>query len=51
VRKTLPQKKEGGFIEFDSLINLKPAQGDRLRGKKFRASKKIREIGEKLIKG
>lgn len=39
------------FIEFDSLINLRPAQGNRSRSiKNPEIQKRVREIVEKLIK-
>ena len=46
-----PQKKDGEFIEFDSVINLKPAQGNRSRGiENPQIQKRIKEIVERLIK-
>lgn len=46
-----PQKSEEEFIEFDSVINLRPAQGNRSRGiENPEIQKRIREIVEKLIK-
>ena len=46
-----PQKLEKEFIEFDSLINIRPAQGNRSRGiENLEIQKRIREIVEKLIK-
>ena len=46
-----PQKKDEEFIEFDSVINLKPAQGNRSRGiENPQIQKRIKEIAERLIK-
>ena len=46
-----PQKKNEEFIEFDSVINLKPAQGNRSRGiENPQIQKRIKEIVERLIK-
>ena len=46
-----PQKKDEEFIEFDSVINLKPAQGNRSRGiENPQIQKRIKAIVEKLIK-
>jgi hypothetical protein len=46
-----PQKKDEEFIEFDSVINLKPAQGNRSRGiENPQIQKRIKEIIERLIK-
>ncbi|MBM4309219.1 MAG: hypothetical protein FJ123_21030 [Deltaproteobacteria bacterium] len=46
-----PQKKDDEFIEFDSVINLKPSQGNRSRGiESPQIQKKIKEIVGKLIK-
>jgi len=46
-----PQKAGEEFIEFDSVINLKPAFGNRSRGiENPGIQKRIREIVEKLIK-
>lgn len=46
-----PQKKDEEFIEFDSVINLKPAQGNRSRGiENLQIQKRIKEIVERLIK-
>jgi hypothetical protein len=45
-----PQKKGEELIEFDSLINLRPAQGNRSRGiENPEIQKRIRDIVEKLI--
>lgn len=45
-----PQKSEEEFIEFDSVINLRPAQGNRSRGiENPEIQKRIREIVGKLI--
>lgn len=46
-----PQKKDEEFIEFDSVINLKPSQGNRSRGiENSQIQKRIKEIVERLIK-
>ncbi len=46
-----PQKAGEEFVEFDSVINLKPALGNRSRGiENPGIQKRIREIVEKLIK-
>ena len=46
-----PQKSEEEFIELDSLINIRPTQGNRSRGiENPKIQKRIREIVEKLIK-
>jgi len=46
-----PQKKDEEFIEFDSVINLKPSQGNRSRGiENPQIQKRIKEIVERLIK-
>jgi len=46
-----PQKKGEEFIEFDSVINLKPAQGNRSLGiENSEIRKRVRDIVEKLIK-
>jgi len=46
-----PQKKDEEFIEFDSVINLKPAQGNRSRGiENPQIQKRIKEIVERFIK-
>jgi hypothetical protein len=46
-----PQKKDEEFLEFDSVINLKPAQGNRSRGiENPQIQKRIKEIVERLIK-
>jgi len=46
-----PQKKGEEFIEFDSVINLKPSQGNRSRGiENPKVQEKIKEIVERLIK-
>ena len=46
-----PQKKNEEFIEFDSVINLKPTQGNRSRGiENPQIQKRIKEIVERLIK-
>ncbi|MDI6763773.1 MAG: DUF5674 family protein [Thermodesulfobacteriota bacterium] len=46
-----PQKKDEELIEFDSVINLKPAQGNRSRGiENPQIQKRIKKIVDKLIK-
>lgn len=46
-----PQKKDEELIEFDSVINLKPAQGNRSRGiENPQIQKRIKEIVERFIK-
>jgi hypothetical protein len=46
-----PQKKDEDFIEFDSVINLKPSQGNRSRGiENPQIQKRIKEIVERFIK-
>jgi hypothetical protein len=46
-----PEKEGGDFMEFDSMINLKPAFGNRTRGVDDAViQKKIIEIVGKLIK-
>ena len=46
-----PQKKDEDFLEFDSVINLKPSQGNRSRGiENPQIQKRIKEIVERLIK-
>jgi len=46
-----PQKRGEEFIEFDSVINLKPAQGNRSRGiEDPRIRERIRAIVGRLIK-
>lgn len=45
-----PQKSEEEFIEFDAVINLRPAQGNRSRGiDNPEIQKRIRDIVKKLI--
>ncbi len=45
-----PKKSEGEWIEFDSMINLKPIFGNRSRGVENDAIReKIKKIVEKLI--
>lgn len=47
-----PQKRGEEFLEFDSVINLKPSQGNRSRGVEDpQMQKKIKEIVGGLIKG
>jgi hypothetical protein len=46
-----PKKEGDDFIEFDSMINLKPAFGNRIRGvDNLETKNKIIEIVRKLIK-
>ncbi len=46
-----PQKKDEELIEFDSVINLKPAQGNRSRGiENPQIQKRVKEIVERFIK-
>ena len=46
-----PDIKDDGFIEFDSMINMRPSQGNRSRGvDNEETKKKIIEIVEKRIK-
>jgi len=46
-----PQKKDEEFIEFDSVINLKPSQGNRSRGIEIpQIQKRVKEIVERFIK-
>lgn len=46
-----PDLKGEDFIEFDSMINLRPSQGNRSRGvDDEKIQKKIKEIANKLIK-
>jgi len=46
-----PEIKNNGFIEFDSMINLRPSQGNRSRGVDDKnIQEKIRKIVAKLIK-
>lgn len=45
------EKKGDDFIEFDSMINLKPLLGNKTRGvENFEIQNKIREIITKLVK-
>ena len=45
-----PEKTEDDWIEFDSMINLKPAYGNRVRGiENSEIKEKIKEIVKKLI--
>lgn len=45
-----PELKGKNFIEFDSMINLRPSQGNRSRGvDNPKIRKKIKEIIDKLI--
>jgi hypothetical protein len=45
-----PAELGGGFIEFDSMVNIKPAHGHRSRGvEDLTIQNKIREIVKKLI--
>jgi len=44
-------KNSKNFIEFDSIINLRPSQGNRTRGADdLSIQKKVREIINKLVK-
>lgn len=44
-------KNSDDFLEFDSMINLRPSQGNRSRGiDDIKLQKKIRKIIDKLIK-
>jgi len=46
-----PQKKDEEFIQFDSVINLKPSQGNRSRGiENPEIQKRVKEIVERFIK-
>jgi hypothetical protein len=46
-----PRKEGDEFIEFDSVINLKPSQGNRSRGiENSQIQKKIKEIVERRVK-
>ncbi|MFZ2969598.1 MAG: DUF5674 family protein [Minisyncoccia bacterium] len=46
-----PEQEGDDFIEFDSMINLRPSQGNRSRGvEDVKIQKKILEIVNKLIK-
>ena len=46
-----PELAGNGFIEFDSMINLKPGLGNRTRGVESKeVQEKIREIVGKLVK-
>ena len=46
-----PEERKENFIEFDSMINLRPGQGNRSRGVESKAiRKKIINILDKLIK-
>lgn len=45
-----PEEDGGDFIEFDSMINIRPRQGNRSRGvEDIEIQKKIRKIVAKLI--
>ncbi|RJQ29418.1 hypothetical protein C4571_01625 [Candidatus Parcubacteria bacterium] len=47
-----PQKPDEEWIEFDSMINLKPAHGNRSRGvDDAKIQKKIKEVVAKLVPG
>ena len=47
-----PAETGDGFIEFDSMVNIKPAHGNRSRGVEDMAvQEKIREIVGKLVIG
>ena len=46
-----PEVSGDDFIEFDSMINLRPAQGNRSRGiEDVKTQEKIRSIVNKLVK-
>ena len=46
-----PEEKGESFIEFDAMINLRPAQGNRTRGvDEPTIREKIKKIAHKLIK-
>ncbi|MFA5777584.1 MAG: DUF5674 family protein [Parcubacteria group bacterium] len=46
-----PEISEDDFVEFDSMINLRPAQGNRSRGvDDVKIQKKIKSIVNKLVK-
>lgn len=46
-----PEMPKGEWIEFDSMINLRPSQGNRTRGvDKLEIRQKIVEIVNKLVK-
>lgn len=45
-----PEKSKGRLIEFDSMINVRPSQGNRSRSvENLKTQKKIRDIVNKLI--
>ena len=45
-----PEEKDENFLEFDSMINLRPREGNRSRGvDDVETQKKIREIVEKIV--
>ncbi len=47
-----PDMDGGDFLEFDSLINIRPMQGNRSRGVEDKAiQRKIEELVEKWVKG
>lgn len=47
-----PQKSRAEWIEFDSMINIRPSQGNRSREiQDAEVKEKIKKIVEKLIKG
>jgi hypothetical protein len=46
-----PELSGDDFVEFDSMINLRPSQGNKIRGvEDLNIQKKIREIIKKLVK-
>ena len=46
-----PENSDDDFVEFDSMINLRPSQGNRSRGvDDIKEQKKILKIVEKLVK-
>ena len=45
-----PNKSDDGFVEFDSMINIRPSQGNKSRGvESLDIQRKIRDIMNKLI--
>ncbi|MEK7680432.1 MAG: DUF5674 family protein [Patescibacteria group bacterium] len=45
-----PDNKDGDFMEFDSMINIRPGQGNRSRGVEDEATRnKILEVVNKLV--
>ncbi|MCG2689907.1 DUF5674 family protein [Candidatus Parcubacteria bacterium] len=46
-----PEKKDDEFVEFDSMINIRPQQGNKSRGiEDEKTQKRIKEIVSKLVK-